>query len=360
MITLSRSIAQRTQNYFEPIRQLIDTEYRNDHIPVTVISIRNESSDMFTLSLKVNAPRDFDFRPGQHIQLHLKLDGRYVSRIFSISSPHSDYKKRSIIELSIKPVADGLVTNHLNEDIKPGQTLHISKPLGDFTVSKETLLTPTLFVAAGSGITPIISILRSLDRKYLNNAFLLYYNSNDASIAFNKEIQSLTKYGLRASLINTTTNGRLTTEHINDIAGDCTIQSAYICGPAGLKNLAEQSLDERSNQTTDPMPAIRSEHFCVEVPSENTAYSLNVIGKKDQQQLTQSKGSLLDNIERTSFKPISGCKAGICHQCSATLMNGRARNILTNQLHTEPGEEVQLCICVAESNIELKIKERAE
>lgn len=345
--------------YIEPIIGLIRPEFRWEGINARIHDIRVETDDFFTLAIKPVSPTKFRFEPGQHISLKVEIDGRAYERVFSISSSLIKFKSESVIELSIKRIVGGKVTNWLADHLKPGMSVKIGPALGNFTLDSKSASLCNAFIACGSGITPILSILESIPETSLSTQFLLFSISHRKSAPFIERLQVLAKNGLNLRILETSTEGRLNNVTLQAWLNNTQVENVYSCGPGGLPEQVKELFEARCQSLNIVPPQFHSESFGVRSTSPSNQHRVTFInGKGKEVNALQGEGTLLDNAEKQGLKPIYGCRAGICHQCITRKTSGRVRNLLTNEVSESGIQDIQLCICIAESDVALEINER--
>ncbi len=341
--------------FMEPIIQTIMPDFWLGHHAFKVTLVHRDKGGVTTYRLKpCNTLRQFHFTPGQHACLAVEIDGRRLERTFSISSSLQALKREGYLELSIKTQDGGQVTPWLLENIKPGGKVHLKNIEGSFTFhpSNEN----QLFLAAGSGLTPILSILESTKARELNKLSLLYYVHEKRDAPFLKRLEILQRKGLSLSIIETGRSGRISKKQLDQYLNLSNIGKAYICGPAGFIASSQEILKETLSADN-----IHYEFFGLSSPTskETSAHLLDVSNEAGKHtQITCSGATLLDELENKGLKPLFGCRAGICHQCTAQKLSGRVQNILTNEISENGPEQIQLCLCKAVSDTSLIIKER--
>jgi stearoyl-CoA 9-desaturase NADPH oxidoreductase len=341
--------------HLEPVIQISSPNFWLNYSVYLVTTVRQEGSNITSYRLKAcNRFRKLHFTPGQHVCLAVEINGRRLERTFSISSSHQALQKHGYIELSVKTQNDGKVTPWLSENIKPGHKVHLRNVSGEFTY--HTSDEEQLFLAAGSGLTPILSMLESRQTTELKKLTLLYYVQSKTTAPFIDRLEKLAGEGLSLKIIETQISGRLTREQLKQHANLTKARAAYVCGPAGFIATSQTILKD----TIKP-ERIHFEFFGLSTPKTNDelGYAVEVSNSSGKQsRLTSTGGTLLDELEESGLKPLYGCRAGICHQCTATKLSGRVQNILTNEVSENGTEQIQLCLCKAVSDTSLLITER--
>ena len=356
MNTLSSNI----KAYVEPVVQLGMPSYKANQLSAKIIGFKEEGDNIFTVKLRPRRRSKFIFKPGQHLNILVEINGKTLKRTFSISSPLIALKKDGIIELSIKRQPNGLVTNWLPLNLKIGKKLYLEQPQGDFTYRDDPAGKASLMLAAGSGITPIISMLESCSSTDLKDLFLIYHVNDSCDTPFDNRLQTLAKKGLSIAVVDSIKDGFICQEQLERVVAGRELGNVYCCGPSGYMSKAKKIVESLNNPNTSS-PAFHCEYFgSISVEGQtDTSQRIEWIQRSGKTLVsTKNKGTLLETAEAAGLKPLHGCRSGICHQCTAQKTSGRVRNVLTNEVSSAGEEEVQLCICVAESDASFVVRER--
>jgi ferredoxin-NADP reductase len=222
--------------------------------PLVVKKKIQETSDTvsFVLDIPPEIRENFRYRAGQFVTFFIQIAGEELRRSYSISSSPA-YETDFIV--SVKRVKNGKVSNHLIDSVNEGDTLKTTPPAGIFVVPKNQEYRHFIFFAGGSGITPIISIIKDLLKSTNAKCSLLYANRNESSIIFHRQIQELNshyadRFRFEYALSSPQKpfdgpTGRLTAEMVQNFlkfAGATSNDFAFICGPEGFMATAEATL----------------------------------------------------------------------------------------------------------------------
>jgi len=347
--------------YVEPIIQLFKPTWRYNAISAKLVSINNESSNVYTLSLKPNSSWH-SFTAGQFVQLTVEKNGSLVTRTFSISSSPRHFKETGCIELSIRIQDKGLITPWLLNNVPLESTVYLSKAMGDFTL--QNTVKHKLFIAAGSGITPIRSILNEhIHSAWLKDATLLFYVRNHSELLFSQDLQAYKNAGLHCKIIYTEESGHISEQHLKTNVPDFKNGESYICGPREMIQstvellcnadvAAEHIHFEYFGQAPIEALDLNEEDF---EPDE--AIQVDYLSSQKQVKFNPDgiPKTLLELAEQEGLQPTSGCRMGICHQCICKKKQGRVYNTKTKQYSDSGAEEIQLCVSVPIGNVELEL-----
>jgi ring-1,2-phenylacetyl-CoA epoxidase subunit PaaE len=310
-----------------------------------IAEIRRETPEAVSLRFDVPASlaREYAFSQGQHIALRTRVDGQEVRRSYSICAGVDDGELR----VAIKRVPGGLFSTFANAELKSGDTIEVLTPDGRFF----TPLDPGQAMhyaafAAGSGITPILSLIKStLAREPRSRFTLLYGNRRLTSAMFQEELEDLKDRHLdRFTLYNLFSrenqevelfNGRLDGAKVRAFAERLlpvdTIDEAFVCGPGAMIDEVEAALKELGL----PSDHIHLERFGV--PPTDAAHRVEpgdaphamitvvIDGVRREVEFLRTDPSVLDAAARAGIDLPYSCKGGMCCTCRAKLLEGKVR-----------------------------------
>lgn len=281
-------------------------------------------------------------RSGQYVQVGLEIEGRRTTRCFSISSAASLPGEQFTI--TVRAHEEGIVSKYLVREAQPGLILHLSQAEGDFTVH-ESAATPTnnhlLMISGGSGITPVMSHIRTLLRDgYDGHAqrkvtFLHYARSAEDQI-FAEELAEI------AAADNGVTVHLRYGPHLFDpeelalMVGDYTDLDTWVCGPAGLVELVQEAYADS--------PRLRVEFFKPPAFAKDGDAEGTVAFSLAGTTASNDGSSILEQAEAAGLTPEFGCRMGICFSCTSRKTEGTVRNILTGETSSLPDEDVRICV----------------
>jgi len=309
-----------------------------------VKEVNNNTTDTKTLVFDVPAHLSsvFDYEPGQYLTLEFNIDGKKERRAYSMSSSPLTETAPAV---TVKRFPGGLISNHINDNVVAGDEINLLPPYGNFVPQlNESNAKHYVLISAGSGITPIISILKSiLSFEKESKVSLLYGNRNEESIIFHQELKQLQeKYADRLNLELTLSQapeswsglvGRIDAQKISDFvfkyANDDSQKEYFICGPSGMIETTEQSLTEMK---IDPK-FIHKEYFILpkKDPEPEVTQAIQDAGKQmikvilDNEEFeveVSPNETVLDAaLEKEIDAPFS-CMAAACATCRAKVLSG--------------------------------------
>ncbi len=332
--------------------ELVNPLWSTRELRGRVERVERESSNAVSVSIKPGWEWP-GHMPGQYVRLGIQVDGVHHWRAYSLTSD----PRRSDGRIAITPklVEGGKVSPHLFRHVLPGTIVRLGGVEGTFTLP-EPLPERLIFVSAGSGITPIMSMLRSISRRGLLEDVVHIHCAHSAEeVIFRRELHHLderhTGYRLLERL--TGAQGRLTPAQLDDLCPDWREREAFICGPAGLL----QTLGERWRQDGNPA-RMHVEHFQQDAAvgdGERGAGGTIAFCSSGVEASSDGEQPILVAGESAGAKLPFGCRMGICHSCVGRLRAGQVRDLRTGRVHGQRGELLRTCINAPEGPIEIEL-----
>jgi ferredoxin-NADP reductase len=314
-----------------------------------VVAVRRETADTSTLFLRTG-PRRPRHRPGQFVGVGTQLDGVWHWRTYSVTSRPDD----RLLAVTVTAVAGGTVSGALAHATPVGTVLRLGPPAGEF-VLPDPVPEKLLFVTAGSGVTPVMGILRHLAAARpdaLTGAVAVHCDRTADDVVFGSELRALAAAtGLRLVVRHTAEEGRLTPDTLADLVPDWAGRRAWACGPAGL-------LDDLGSwwaRHGDP-DALYVERFVAPRPTAEAGTGGRVRFTESAVETDAAPGQplMLAGEAAGALLP-NGCRMGICHTCVGRLRSGAVTNLHTGERHDTPGEPVRTCVSGAAGDVEIEL-----
>jgi len=332
-----------------------------------VLRVSPEAAGAVAVTLVVPPPLRsvFDFLPGQYLTLRATIDGVDVRRNYSICSARQRYLERGELEVGIRPVPGGVFSNWAATQLQPGTTLQVMPPDGRFVVKRPRAIHRVGF-AAGSGITPILSIMASTLQDQPTTQFtLIYGNRSMDTVMFNEALQDLKdRYRDRLTLIHVLSRqaqevdllqGHIDTAKVHAIIAAllpaASMDEVFVCGPQAMIDATVQALQEAGV----PERAIRTERFTsptLEALPESTRHALTAhhaaqpaqgdvaltvrLDGKDHAVRMRADTHVLDAALAAGLDLPFACKGGVCATCRCKVLEGGAR--MDKNFGLEPDE----------------------
>jgi ferredoxin-NADP reductase len=292
-------------------------------------------------------------RPGQYVRLGIAVDGIHHWRAYSLTSEPG--RPDGLIAITPKLVEHGKVSPFLNSHVKPGTIVRLGGVEGTFVLPD---LTPErlLFISAGSGITPIASMLRGLAREHeLRDVVHIHCSHDRDGVIFAEELSQLRRAhgGYRLRLRLTSSHGRLTPRDLQAICPDWRSREAFLCGPAGLL----ETLGEHWRADGDPQ-RLHTEHFQPDAhvgDGERGCGGSIRLCRSELDAHSDGEQPILLAGEAAGAQMPFGCRMGICHSCVGRLRSGQVRDLRTGRVHGQPGEMLRTCVNAPEGAVEIEL-----
>ena len=283
-------------------------------------------------------------RAGQHVQVGVELPGsaRRLTRCFSVSSAASGPGEPFTI--TVRAHEEGQVSKFLVHQARPGLVLHLSQAQGGFTLT-ESPATPTtnrlLLISGGSGITPVMSMLRTLLRDGYDGragrrvTFLHYARSSEDQI-FAEELARIAADDNDVE-VHLRHGDRLFSElELRRLVPRFRDTDTWLCGPAGLVELVQAAYGDS--------PRLRTEFFKPPAFATAGGGEGRVCFSRSDAAGDNTGAVLLEQAEALGLRPEFGCRMGICFSCTARKTEGTVRNVITGVESSLPDEDIQICV----------------
>jgi ring-1,2-phenylacetyl-CoA epoxidase subunit PaaE len=328
-----------------------------EFITLTIKDIKQETAE--AVSILFEPPRElqgsFTFKPGQYVTIKWKTADQEYRRSYSISSVPTD----PYIAITVKEVTKGKVSPILSRNLKPGDTLEVMFPEGRFTADfHEDKKRMIFLMGAGSGITPLMSLLRTaLEIEPKSEVILLYGSRNEAQIIFKKDLDELAeRYKGQLSVYHTLSRpgeggflksifgkkksdweglkGRISPEHIRNVMKQhpSTREPSlfYLCGPGDFIQMAERTLREqgispdmvRKEFFTPPSSEHPTTHIGESHKHTGKTSTVTVHLRGDTIQIPVADETILDTLLNHGYDAPYSCHSGACATCMAKVLKG--------------------------------------
>ncbi|SDD58151.1 ferredoxin reductase [Nocardioides lianchengensis] len=309
-----------------------------------------ETDDAATLVIRPGWGWRYDHRPGQYVGIGVQVDGRFQWRSYSVSSP----PKRSgrTIAITVRAMPEGLLSAHLVKGLEPGTIVRLALPEGDF-VLPDPPPPRLLFLVGGSGITPVMAMLRTLDRRGTMPDVVLHYSSPTPDrMIFRDELTRLEEQheGLTVHRLHTDTDGMLDLGEIEAFCDDWADRDTWACGPGPMLDAITEhwegaGLEER----------LHLERFSLQLGGEGGEGGTLTFRNSNKSVEVDGATTVLEAGEEAGVGMPYGCRMGICHTCTVTLVSGTVRDLRNGDEFGQPNEQVQTCVTAAVGDCTLDI-----
>ncbi|WP_269532166.1 ferredoxin reductase [Chitinimonas sp. BJYL2] len=326
------------EDIFDYYGRLLHPQLQLQRVFARVVAKRLEGDSTVVLTL---APSRHwrGMQAGQHVPLTVEVGGIRHTRYYSPMQ-----QTNGLIEIGAKRQADGLVSNWLHAQLQVGQYIELGQASGAFTLSSPTP-TKLLMLAAGSGITPLLAMLRGLQAKgQASDAVLVYYARHRRELAFIDELRALPGLAVHVCLTGEAPlagehAGRISADQLQALVPDAAQRHAYACGSFGFTQAVAAIAAQGG------VASLAQESFSPPVWNETDAATVELTFTRSGQQVSGQTGlDLLSQAEANGLQPAFGCRMGICNTCTCHKREGAVRDLRTGQISLEPDETIRLCI----------------
>jgi stearoyl-CoA 9-desaturase NADPH oxidoreductase len=306
-----------------------------------VTAVRRQTDRSVTLTLRPNRVWG-GFRAGQFVRVGVEIDDVRRTRTYSPAS--SEHGRDRSFELTVTAHPEGVVSRHLREHARTGTIVHLGAARGDFVLPPQRPERLVL-ISGGSGVTPVISMLRSLcDEGHAGEITFVHYARTAADWLYRTEVEALAARhrGITVEYVATREGG-------GRFAAPVDIDRAHaaVCGPPSLIEAVRAAFEpERVLAETFTPPTLA-------VTGAAATGTLHFL--RSDQTAELGTGSLLEQAEAAGLTPEFGCRMGICHTCTCRKAAGPVRNLLTGEISDEEDEDIQLCISVPAGDVALEL-----
>ncbi|KRF27318.1 ferredoxin reductase [Phycicoccus sp. Soil802] len=313
-----------------------------------VVSVTPETRDAATVHIRPGRSWA-GFVPGQYIRIGVDVDGVRNWRAYSLTSPLNS--PDGLISITVKAIPDGKVSNHVVRALQPGTLIHLDQATGEFV-----LPTPrparALFVTAGSGVTPVMGMLRNhLDE--LHDVVVIHSAPTEADVIFAAELREWAEAGrIRLVERHTDTEGMVGADSLDELVPDWRFRETWACGPTGMLDAFEAAWADA--EITD---RLHTERFRPVIIAEGEGGTVTFGG---QRITVDADGStpILDAGEAAGVLMPSGCRMGICFGCVVPLKEGAVRDLRNGDLTIAAegdGIRIQTCVSAAAGHCEIDL-----
>ena len=301
-----------------------------------------ETEDAATLVIRPGWGWHYHHRPGQYVGIGVQVDGKWQWRSYSVSSPPE--RRRRTITITVRAMPEGLLSAHLVNGLAPGTIVRLALPEGDF-VLPDPPPPRMLFLVGGSGITPVIAMLRTLDRRGTVPDVVLHYSSPTPDrMIFREELKAMADRhpGLTLHELHTDLDGMLDLADLDRICPDWRERETWACGPGPMLDAVEQHFAD-----TGLEDRLHLERFSLQLggnDGEGGTLTFRNSGKSIE---VDGATTILEAGEKAGVGMPYGCRMGICHTCTLRMVEGTIRDLRNGDEFGQPNEPVQTCVTAA-------------
>ena len=312
-----------------------------------VIDVRRTTPRCVTLTLAPNETftSTHAVKAGQYVNLTVDIDGRRHTRCYSPANAEGG----AYLELTIGHHDGGLVSNHLYERARRGMVVGLAGVGGDFVLPAERPRR-ILFVSGGSGITPVMAMLRTLIAEgHRGEIAFVHYARSAAEACYREELaahKDLSRVRVLHGYTRSDTGdllGRFDADHL--AAAMPSPEAVFVCGPTPLIEAVRARCENVYTESFVP-PVL-------EAPADPSGGRITFADSGID--VVDDGRSRLEQAESAGLTPQNGCRMGICHTCTRRKTAGTVRNLVTGAVSTAPDEDVQICVSVPVGDVHLSL-----
>lgn len=314
-----------------------------------VVDVRRETEDSATVTIKPGWGFSADYQPGQYVGIGLRVDGRWHWRSYSLTSiPQRDKKH---ITITVKATPEGFLSTHLVNGVEPGTIVRLAAPKGDFALP-DPPPAKILFVSAGSGITPLMAMLRLVRARGQRTDIVHVHSAPSAeAVIFHDELRDLeaTQPGYRLHLQLTQEDGKVDFERLDDLVPDWRDRPTWACGPTPMLDAVEAVWDGAGLRDD-----LHMERFAIARTDKGGEGGTVTFAISDKSVEIDGATSLLEAGEKVGIQMPFGCRMGICQTCVLPLESGYVRDFRSGNEHGA-GDRINTCVSTASGDCTLQI-----
>jgi ferredoxin-NADP reductase len=330
--------------------ELINPLWSTRELRGRVERIEKETEDAVTIFIKPGYEWP-GHEPGQYLRVGVIVDGVHHWRAYSITSDPGH--PEGWIGITPKLVEEGTVTPTLVRKVKPGLVVRLGGVEGDFKLP-DPLPDKLLFICAGSGITPIMSMLRHLSRcNEMNDVVILHSARTEGEVIFRDQLEKLDDKhdGLKVHIQKTGEDGRLSPSDLDRLCPDWKDRVTYVSGPSEMLD----AMIEHWEEHCDP-DRLKLERFQPKIGGGEEGEGGKIVFRNSGEETECDGGTpILVAGEEAGLELPYGCREGVCHTCVGMLCSGRVRDLRNGNVHGSDGETIRTCINAPEGDVEIAL-----
>lgn len=350
----------------------------SDVVDLVCSQVLAVTHDVKTFVFTTPERRPFHYEAGQFVTLRLEIDGELVTRCYTIASPPT---RPDRLAITVKRVPGGLVSNWLHDNLEPGNWISVHAPAGSFTLPEEDA-PKYLFLSAGSGITPLLSMTRTL-YDLGSEAEILFVHSarTPADIIYRAELEAMSRLMPNLRVVEICEGdapterwmglqGRISKPVLEILAPDLAERETYVCGPDGYMAAARQLLEELDydmeryheesftfgspSQAADATAASHGEQDSVP-EAESDTYSIE-FARSGVMITCRPDETILDAALAAGMRPVAACGQGMCGTCKTTMLAGEVDMQHNGGIRPKEIAQQKILICCSKPLGDLRLE----
>lgn len=328
-----------------------------NEVRAQLVETYSQTADTVTVRLRPNRTWD-GFAAGQFVQLSVNIDGVRHTRCFSPAN--AENPEDGLIELSCKIGPGSLVSRYLRDVAQPGLVLSLSQAQGQFALPGQRP-ERVLLISGGSGITPVLAMLRTLCAEdHPGQITFLHYCNSVADQLYAVELETMAARHPNVQLLRCYSQpgqggeleGLFSAEQLQKAVPDFAQAETFLCGPPGMMDAVQEVFTQ-----ADLGDRLHLEHFASPVtqPAESTNPQGDLHFAHSERAVANDGDTLLNQAEAAGLRPAAGCRMGICYSCTCRKTAGQVRDLRTGKLSGTGEEDIQICVSVPVGTVALDI-----
>jgi ferredoxin-NADP reductase len=309
-----------------------------------------ETEDAATLVIRPGWGWRYEHRPGQYVGIGVQVEGKFQWRSYSVSSPPK--RRRRTISITVRAMPEGRLSSHLVNGLEPGTIVRLALPEGDF-VLPDPPPARMLFLVGGSGVTPVMSMLRTLDRRGTLPDVVMHYSSTTPDrMIFRDELKELAEKhdSFTFHELHTDLDGMLDLADLDQLCPNWKKRETWACGPGPMLDAITEHFEHAGIEER-----LHVERFSLELGGDGGEGGTITFRNSGKTIEADGATTILEAGEEAGVGMPYGCRMGICHTCTLTLVSGTIRDLRNGDEFGQPNEPVQTCVTAAVGDCTLDI-----
>jgi ferredoxin-NADP reductase len=331
--------------------ELINPLWSTRELRGRVESIEREAGDAVTVLIRPGWSW-MGHTPGQYLRIGLDIDGKRHWRAYSLTS--DPRREDGFVSVTPKLVETGVVSPFINRVLRPGALVYLGGVEGEFTLP-DPLPAKLLLISAGSGITPIMSMLRDLaHRRALDDVVLLHSAHTAEDVTFGDELRELARRhdGFRLHEQHTREHGRMGPADLDALCADWRERETFASGPGDMLDALAEHWERQAD--ADRLHMERFQPVIGGAGGEGVGGTVSFT-KSGAEAEAEGGTPILVAGEEAGLELPFGCRMGICHTCVGRLRSGSIRDLRSGAVSSPQGEMVRTCIHAPEGPVEVEL-----
>lgn len=330
---------------------LVKPDWSTRELTATIEEVRKETDDTTTVVIRPHFQMP-PHKPGQYLRIGMEIDGIRHWRAYSLTSDPKH--PRGLVSITVKHFPGGRMSPEFNQRVRAGKQVFLGEVEGEFTLP-DPLPAKMLFISAGSGITPIMSMLRELARRdRLDDVVHIHSARNSDDMIFGSMLRGFTEDhpGYRLTEIHTDLEDRLDPADLDRHCPDWKERATFLSGPRELIDAVQERFEQE-----DCSDKLFLERFQPVIGNGGGGGKGGTVHfRVSETEATCDSGvSILVGGEEAGAKLAFGCRMGICHTCVGRLQDGAVRDIRTGAVEEASGQMIRVCVTAPEGHIEIDL-----